>query len=77
MSYYCSIVFLVLTNKNNNNKSSKCTTNLLTDTVPHQVIPQYENVDMITNTLPTTELEMNTCTTYGVIELYTHSYCLC
>ena len=36
--------------------------NPLTDTVPHQVIPQYENVDMITNTLPTTELEMNTCT---------------
>ena len=41
--------------------------NALTDTVPHQVIPQYENVDMITNTLPTTELEMNACTAYGVI----------
>ena len=41
--------------------------NPLTDTVPHQVIPQYENVDMITNTLPTTELEMKTCTAYGVI----------
>ena len=42
--------------------------NPLTDTVSHQVIPQYENVDMITNTLPTTELEMNiTCTAYGVI----------
>ena len=42
--------------------------NLLTDTVPHQVIPQYENVDMITNTLPTAELEMNTCPAYGVIK---------
>ena len=42
--------------------------NPLTDTVPHQVIPQYENVDMITNTLPTTELEMNTCVAYGVIK---------
>ena len=41
--------------------------NPLTDTVPHQDIPQYDNVDMITNTLPTTELEMNTCTRYGVI----------
>ena len=41
---------------------------LLTDTVPHQVIPQYENVDMITNTLPTTELEMNTYAAYGVIK---------
>ena len=42
--------------------------NPLTDTVPHhEVIPQYENVDMITNTLPTTELEMNTCAAYGVI----------
>ena len=41
--------------------------NPLTDTVSHQVIPQYENVDMITNTLPTTELEMNTCAAYGVI----------
>ena len=38
----------------------------LTDTVPHQVLPQYENVDIIT-TLPTTELEMNTCAAYGVI----------
>ena len=38
--------------------------NPLTDIVPHQVIPQYENVDMITNTLPTTELEMNTCIKY-------------
>ena len=42
--------------------------NPLTDTVPDQVIPQYENVDMITNTLPTTELEMNTCAAYGVIK---------
>ena len=42
--------------------------NPLTDTVPHQVIPQYENVDMITNTLSTTELEMNTCAAYGVIK---------
>ena len=42
--------------------------NSLTDTVPHQVIPQYENVDMITNTIPTTELEMNTCAVYGVIK---------
>ena len=42
--------------------------NPLTDTVPHQVIPQYENVDMTTNKLPTTELEMNICTAYGVIE---------
>ena len=45
--------------------------NPLTDTVLHQVISQYENVDMITNTLPTTELEMNTCTTCGVIKHYT------
>ena len=42
--------------------------NPLTDTVPHQVIPQYENVDMITNTLPTTEVEMNICDAYGVIK---------
>ena len=42
--------------------------NPLTDTVLHQGLPQYETVDMITNTLPTTELEMNTCTAYGVIE---------
>ena len=41
--------------------------NPLTDTVLHQVIPQYENVDMI-NTLPTTELEMNTCAAYSVIK---------
>ena len=41
--------------------------NPLTDTVPHEVIPQCENVDMITNTLPTTELETNTCAAYGVI----------
>ena len=41
--------------------------NPLTDTIPHQVIPQYDNVDMITNTLPTTELEMNTCAAYDVI----------
>ena len=34
--------------------------NPLTDTILHQDISQYENVDMITNTLPTTELEMNT-----------------
>ena len=37
----------------------------LTNTVPHQVIPQYENVDMIT---PTAELEMKTCAAYGVIK---------
>ena len=42
--------------------------NPLMDTVPRQVISQYENVDMITNTLPTTELEMNTCVAYGVIK---------
>ena len=41
--------------------------NPLTDIVCHQVIPQYENVDMITNTLHTTELEMNTCAAYDVI----------
>ena len=40
----------------------------LTGTVSHQVIPQYENVNMITNTLHTTELEMNTCAAYGVIK---------
>ena len=41
--------------------------NPLIDTLPHQVIPQYENVEMmITSTLPTTELKMNTCA-YGVI----------
>ena len=39
--------------------------NPLTDTVPHQVIPQYENIDMIT---PTIELEMKTCAAYGVIK---------
>ena len=39
-----------------------------TDTIPHQVLPQYENVDMITNTLHTTELEMKTCDAYGVIK---------
>ena len=43
--------------------------NPLTDTVPHQVIPQYENVDMIPNTLPTTELEMKACSAYGVINI--------
>ena len=42
--------------------------NPLKDTVLHQVIPQYENVDMITKTLFTTELEMNTCAAYGVIK---------
>ena len=42
--------------------------NPLTDAVPHQVIPQYENVDMITNTLSTTKLHMITCATYGVIK---------
>ena len=42
--------------------------NPLTDTVPHQVIPRYENVDMIINTLPTTELEMKTYAAYGVIK---------
>ena len=39
--------------------------NPLTDNVPHQVIPQYDNVDMVT---PTTELEMDTCPAYGVIK---------
>ena len=43
-------------------------TNLLTDSIPHQVLPQYENIDMITNTLPTTELEMKTYAAYGVIK---------
>ena len=42
--------------------------NPLTDTASHQVRPQYENVDMITNTLPTTELEMKICAAYGVIK---------
>ena len=42
--------------------------NQLTDTVPHQDLSQYENVDMITNTLPTTELEMKTCAAYGEIK---------
>ena len=42
--------------------------NPLSDTAPHQVIPQYENVDMITNTLPTTELEMNTCAAHDMIK---------
>ena len=42
--------------------------NPLTDSVPHQVIPQYENVNMITNTLPTTELDVNTCAAYGMIK---------
>ena len=42
--------------------------NPLTDIISHHVIPQYENVDMITNTLPTTELEMMTCAAYGVIK---------
>ena len=42
--------------------------NPLADTVPHQVIPQYENVDMITNTLSTTELKMKTCVAYSVIK---------
>ena len=41
--------------------------NPLTDTVPHQVIFQYKNVDMITNTLPTTELEMNSQKCYYYI----------
>ena len=41
--------------------------NPLTDIVPHQVITQYENVDMITNTLPISELKMNTFAAYGVI----------
>ena len=35
--------------------------NPLPDFVPHQVIPQYENVEIITN------LDMNICTAYGVI----------
>ena len=43
--------------------------NPLTDTVSHQVTPQYENVNMITNTLPTTELEINKCAAYGVINI--------
>ena len=43
------------------------TVNPLTDTVPHQVIPQYENVDIITDTLPFTELEMNICAAFDVI----------
>ena len=42
--------------------------NPLTDTVPNHVTPQYENVNMLTNTLPTTELEMNTSVAYGVIK---------
>ena len=42
--------------------------NPLTDTIPHQVIPQFENVDMMTNTLPTTELEMNAYAAYSVIK---------
>ena len=42
--------------------------NPLADIVPHQVLTQHENVDIITNTLPTTELEMNTCTAYGVVQ---------
>ena len=42
------------------------TVNPLTDTVlHHEVIPQYDNVDVIT---PTTELEMKTCAAYGVIK---------
>ena len=41
--------------------------NPMTDTVPHQVIPQYENIDITTNAVPTTELEMNRCAAYGVI----------
>ena len=32
--------------------------NPLTNTIPHQVIPQYENVDNITNTLPTRDEDM-------------------
>ena len=44
------------------------TVNQPTDTTPHQVIPQYESVDEITNTLPTTEVVMNTCAAYGVIK---------
>ena len=32
--------------------------NPLRDTVPHQVISQYENVDMITNALPTTHCKL-------------------
>ena len=42
--------------------------NPLIDTVIHQVIPQYEDVDIITNKLCTTELEMKTCAAYGVIK---------
>ena len=30
--------------------------NPLTDTIPHQAIPQYENVDTITNTKETASL---------------------
>ena len=44
------------------------THNEYSSTVPHQVIPQYENVDMNINTLPTIELEMNSCTAYSVIK---------
>ena len=36
--------------------------NPLTDTVPHQIIPQYETIT------PTTELEMHTCAAYSVIK---------
>ena len=39
--------------------------NPLTDTVSHQIIPQYENIETIT---PTTELEMHTCAAYSVIK---------
>ena len=39
--------------------------NPLTDAI---IIPQYENIDMITNTLPTTELKMNACAAYDVIK---------
>ena len=41
--------------------------NPLRDTVPHQDIPQYDYIDVMANTLPITELEMNKCAAYGVI----------
>ena len=42
--------------------------NPLTDTVTHYILSQYENIDMITNTLPTIELDVNTCAAYGMIK---------
>ena len=48
--------------------------NPLTDTVPRQVIPQYEYVDMITNTLSTTE---NMCYIWCDKILINNSVCVC